>query len=223
MQTACSVSNAGHSLATELPHADDGLDPESPSPVLVSEPVALVPDVIPEETPIETPPMETPTEPEVVEPQPVDLIAPTPTMPAIVVIENPPTLSEPAPVVEPVQALEPEIDPTLAPEPEAPPALVVAVDELDLPPTSDPNEAEDEDADLLDDEIKDTDVISDVAEVSVEGKCHNKKKAVIFWYHKKNSKKKKSRMVDCKDGKFKYKIREKKKHLKHIDVQTAFY
>jgi hypothetical protein len=60
-------------------------------------------------------------------------------------------------------------------------------------------------------------------EFSVNGNCLGKKKAGVIWYDKRDKQKKKSKSVICRSNKFETKIREKRKHLKFIKLQTLFF
>lgn len=61
-------------------------------------------------------------------------------------------------------------------------------------------------------------------EVVVKGSCMGKKRAAIFWHDRRDKKpKKKNRAVKCEKGSFRITFKAKKKHLKHFQVQTAFY
>lgn len=60
-------------------------------------------------------------------------------------------------------------------------------------------------------------------EMFVAGSCNGRKKAGVIWYHKSDSKKKGESSTNCKNDKFEFKLKFKKKDAEFILLQTVFY
>lgn len=240
-QVGCSVSSVGHNstgpgLPTEIaepPTPNENASP--PEPVIVSEPIDVMPSIGPSE--------QQPDEPTVMEPIVESEIAPdsyieeTPTNPAMIIVEGTPITSveiEPEtaePSVAPEENGTPVVAETESEPVSTPQEIIDAVESIDIQapteivetdietgdrgPASDYVE-EDLEQEPESPEVSDSD--EDDVDFVVEGKCHGKKKATVLYNRK--GKKKKGLTTECKKDRFKIKIREKKKHLKSLKVQT---
>ncbi len=242
-QVGCSVSSVGHNSAepnfpTEVVVPVAPIGNATPAePVIVSEPINVLPETHPDEHQT--------TEPTAMQPivesdlAPDSYIKETPTNPAMIVVEGTPITSvevEPA-TAEPSVAPEENENPVLAEvetEPvSTPQEMIDAVESIDIQapteiaetesetedrgPASDYAE-EDQDLDQEPESPEVSDSEEDDVDFVVEGKCHGKKKATVLYNRK--GKKKKGLTAMCKKDRFKIKIREKKKHLKSLKVQT---
>lgn len=227
-QTGCSVASLDHNtsgpgLSSEIAEPISSVETPSPTePVIVSEPINVIPPTNSDNQQADEPTvMEPVVESEVT---PDFYIEETPTNPAMIVVEGTPiTNVEFEPVTAeasvapekneiPVVA-ETEDEPVLTPQ-----EIIDAVESIDI---QTPTEiAEEADQDL--EQVPESPEVSEDGEKDmdfvVEGKCHGKKKATVLYNRK--GKKKKGLTALCKKDRFKIKIREKKKHLKTLKVQT---
>jgi hypothetical protein len=223
LMMGCSVSSSGqkYGVSPSLPENSSPQDPENQSPVLVTSPVNLIPEV-------ETVPSEPPTQPQL-----VDLIQPDPELPPMLIIEETP-ITSPAPAY-PESAEEPapvlDMEDSVVGEDEAPPSLVEAVEQIEFEGgEGEPEEeVEIENPEWVDEDSPDFPDRDEPTEVVVEGSCFGKSKVAIMFSHKKfkskgkSAKKIKSRTVNCKNGHYKIRVKGKKKHLHHLEVQAAYY
>ncbi len=238
--SACSLDNASKSAsptdASGLPSADRPLTPTEP--VLISEPLPAI---------SESPNPQTDADPQfdfereddrsdlqqddpaALKPPTIAEIEETPTSPAAEVIDvstvidiktpetdflqdpsDPKTISEPVlelsaepipiPLLETIEISNPtEISPA-----ETPVDTSIPEDQT-LPIDADDNGSDEE-----------TDIV-------VVGSCLGKKKAGLVWYDNRGYQKKKNKSVTCKNNKFELIVKEKKKDLKYIELQTLFF
>lgn len=70
-------------------------------------------------------------------------------------------------------------------------------------------------------EIEDTE--DSEKEIYVAGSCNGRKKAGVIWYQKNDTKKKGESSTNCKNDKFEFKLKFKKKDAEFILIQTVFY
>ncbi len=239
----CSVSSVGHNstgpgLPTEIAEPVTPIENATPpEPVIVSEPINVIPSTSPDEP--------QPTEPVAMEPVVESELAPdsyieeTPTNPAMIVVEGTPITNveiEPetaAPSVPPEDNADPVVAEIETEPVSTPQEIIDAVESIDIQAPTEIAETDSETEDRgpaseyveedqsLEQEPESPEVSDseeDDVDFVVEGKCHGKKKATVLYNRK--GKKKKGLTAECKKDRFKIKIREKKKHLKSLKVQT---
>ena len=238
-QVGCSVSSVGHNstgpgLPTEIVEPTTPIENSAPpEPVIVSEPIDVMPSTGPSE--------QQPDEPTVMEPvvesqpPPDSYIEETPTNPAMIIVEGTPITNveiEPEttePSVAPEENEIPVVAETESEPVSTPQEIIDAVDSIDIQAPSEIADTETGDrspaSDYVEEELEQepespevSDSDEDDVDFVVEGKCHGKKKATVLYNRK--GKKKKGLTAECKKDRFKIKIREKKKHLKSMKVQT---
>jgi len=238
-QVGCSVSGLGHNsagpgLPTQVEEPVTPIESESArpaEPVIVSKPRYVLTESRPDEPqPAEPVSMEPVVESDLA---PDSYIEETATNPAMIVVEGTPITNvefEPETAEPSVAPLENENPLVAETEPiSTPQEMIDAVESIDIQAPTEIAETEDR-GPALDDAQEDQDSeqepespeVSDLYEEDVdfvvEGKCHGKKKATVLYNHK--GKKKKGLTALCNKDRFKIKIREKKKHLKSLKVQT---
>ena len=186
---------------------DNQSEPNSGSPTVApTEPAVQtpVPAAIMEVVEISNPAPEYGTDPSMPEQTPV--------------VAAPAQQPTPTPMPAPIQAITPS--PAPAPVVAAPaPAPVVAG-----PTPSSTYDDEDEDNNQSPNYGNSgKDESNDDTEFTVSGSCLGKKNAGVVWYDNRDKNKKKNTSVHCKNNKFEIKIKDKKKNLPYLEIQTLFF
>lgn len=218
--SACSVSGIGHNVSAGLPSEtrppatvpevapEDTVEPEIGVPILVTEPVPLVPESASDKN---EPTIEVP-------PQPVEIVQPNPNLPPLLVIEEQPSIQEPLVNIDSEAEGVSEISPILG---QAPPVLIEAIEDLKMPPSSNRQSGPSEVS--PDTETPEDPSNKEIVDVVVTGSCYEKSKVALVWYHYKNKKNKRSRVLKCESNQFRTIIRGPRKHFQEIDLLTLRY
>lgn len=239
--SAMQAASAEGISAIANPAADQPAVPLQP--VLVSEPVSII---IPEAD-AALPEAEIAHDVDLSDVAPVIVgsIDSTDSTPAVQIIESAPVvavISEPVREVASVVESEPVVETpilvetsTSSPTQDAPAVIAdpAAADAVVMQPLPAPIAAiadavpiAGDDADTI---TADVDADEDVrgseeeADVKLEGSCFKKKRVGFVWYHKNHFAKKKTVSMKCKNGKYKARIKIKRKFLSLVKFQTLFF